>query len=79
MPGDWSEIVVRERIAELHRQADRERLARLIRSGRRSTARRTRSARWERWAAWFRTRRARLPRRPPSRRQETLAEQGDQA
>ena len=77
MPGDWSEVVVRERMAELRREAQRERLALLVRSRRGGSAARRRSARWDRWAAWFRTARARLPSRLPSPGHETLAEQGD--
>lgn len=79
MPGDWTEVAVRERMAELRREAERERLSRRIRSGRDgSRARRIRSARWD-WAAWLTTARARLLRRQSGRRHETLAEQGDRA
>lgn len=51
MPGDWTELLVRSRIADLHREAERERLANSVRRRRDGPAvRRAGSVR-----AWLRT------------------------
>ena len=65
--GGWSELVMWQRIADLSRAAERERLARLVTSKRRSgEARRTRSAQWDGWAVRIRAALTRLLQGPPS-------------
>lgn len=76
-PGGLAELVLFERIAQLSREAERERLARLVRSERRGNGRGTGSAQWGGWAGRIRAARSRLLHRPASGGPEFLAEQGE--
>ena len=51
LPGDWTAELGRERMAELHRQVEHQRLIRLARAQRRSGAS---ERRWRWLAAWRR-------------------------
>jgi hypothetical protein len=64
-PRGFNDLVVFERITQLSREAERERLARLVRSERRGSkaARRIGSARWRGWVQRVRT----VPTRPSLR------------
>jgi hypothetical protein len=53
LPGDWTAELGRQRMAELHRQAEQQRLLRLARAERRDGT--GGMGRWRRWlAAWLR-------------------------
>jgi hypothetical protein len=67
IPGGWTELAVWRGMAQLSRAAERERLARLVRSERRvSEARRAGSVPWHRWVGQTAAVRIRLRHRPPS-------------
>jgi hypothetical protein len=53
LPGDWTAELGRERVAELHRQAERQRLVRLARAQRRGRSSGVgRGWRWRWLAGW---------------------------
>ena len=52
LPGDWTGQLAGERVAELHRQAKRQRLVRLARAQRRGRS--SGMGRWRRWLAGWR-------------------------
>jgi hypothetical protein len=64
MLGDWTTWLVQDRIAGLHRQVERERVARTVQRGSRS--RRTRSRRWQGWAGLFQAGETWLKQRQPT-------------
>jgi hypothetical protein len=76
--GGSSELVMWQRRAELSRDAERDRCARLVISGRGGKARRTRSARWDGWAGRIRAVLGRLLQGPSSGRPELLT-RGDES
>ena len=70
-PRGLAELVLFDGIAQLSREAERERLARLVRTGRGGNrAQPTRSARWGGWAGRIRAARTQLLHSPPSGRPE---------
>jgi hypothetical protein len=80
IPGWWTELAAGERMADLRREAERQRLAHLVGSGRRgSTARRVGSVRWHGWVGRIRAARIRLRRRPPWRGPAFLTQRGDRS
>jgi hypothetical protein len=78
-PGVWREPAARTRMAELRREAEHERLARIVRSGGRGGKARGGSVGWPGWAGLVRAARIRPRYRTPWRGTEPLAPRGDQS
>jgi hypothetical protein len=76
-PGWWTELAVRQRIADLRREAAHERLLRSGRHG--SKARRGGPVRWSGWAGRIRAAGIQLQRRSSWPGPESLTQRGDRS
>jgi hypothetical protein len=75
IPGWWTEHAVSERLAELRREAEHQRLVRWGRRG--GKARRLGSVHWNGWVARIRATRIRLQYRSPWPGSESLTQRAD--